>query len=58
MSVTCLFLLNKQQKTLMNAWDRKYSVSEWECSRAKGITNIQNSENLVIKSRRENINLW
>jgi deoxyribonuclease-1 len=50
--------MSRQQKQLMNAWDKMYAVNRWECERAKKITNIQNSENSVVKSRCKNINLW
>jgi deoxyribonuclease-1 len=45
------FSLSKQQKQLMNAWDKQYPVSEWECKRAKKIANIQKNKNLVVESR-------
>ncbi|MBA6348338.1 endonuclease [Colwellia sp. BRX8-9] len=45
------YSMSKQQKRLMNAWDKTYPISEWECARAKKITEIQESENSVIKLR-------
>lgn len=47
------YSMSKQQRQLMNAWDKMYPVNSWECSRAKKIANIQHSENLVVKSRCE-----
>lgn len=36
---------------LMNVWDKMYPVDAWECSRAKKITSLQKSQNVVVKSR-------
>lgn len=45
------YRMSRQQKQLMNAWDKMYPVNSWECQRAKKIASIQHSENLVLKSR-------
>ena len=45
------YSMSKSQRQLMNAWDKMYPVSEWECARSKKITGIQQSENKVVKSR-------
>lgn len=45
------YSMSKQQRKLMNAWDKMYPVSRWECTRVKKIASIQHSENLVVKSR-------
>lgn len=48
--------LSKSQKQLMNAWDRMYPVSDWECERAKRIERIQKNKNQTIE-KRCNINI-
>jgi deoxyribonuclease-1 len=53
--------MSKSQKQLMNAWNRMYPVSDWECKRAKSIRAIQGSANkimeiIVIKIKRYNAN--
>ena len=42
------YSMSKSQKQLMNAWDRMYPVSAWECERAKRIESIQRSANIII----------
>ena len=37
--------MSKQQQKMMDAWDRMYPVSEWECTRANRIKKIQGNEN-------------
>lgn len=43
--------MSKSQRQLMNAWDRMYPVSDWECVRAKRIEVLQKSNNRVITER-------
>jgi deoxyribonuclease-1 len=43
------YSMSKTQKQLMNAWDRMYPVSTWECSRAKKIEKLQINENRIMK---------
>lgn len=43
--------MSKSQRQLMNAWDKMYPVDAWECTRAKKITSLQQSENKIVKSR-------
>jgi deoxyribonuclease-1 len=45
------YSMSKSQRQLMNAWDKMYPVTAWECARAKKITSLQQSENKIIKSR-------
>ena len=52
------YTMSRQQKQLMNTWDKMYPVNEWECIRAKRIINIQNSENKIVKSHCVTKNLW
>ncbi|GLS91971.1 endonuclease [Psychromonas marina] len=43
--------MSNSQKQLMNAWDKMYPVSEWECTRAKKIASIQKNKNEIVESR-------
>ena len=52
------YTISGQQKQLMNAWDKMYPVSKWECDRAKKIINIQHSENKVVESRCKANGFW
>jgi len=40
--------MSKQQRQLMNAWDKMYPVSAWECERSK---RVQGNANLVVDGR-------
>jgi deoxyribonuclease-1 len=42
------YSMSKSQKQLMNAWDRMYPVSAWECERAKRIESIQMNSNSIM----------
>lgn len=39
------FRLSRQQRQLMEAWDRQYPASQWECERDRRIAAIQNNHN-------------
>jgi deoxyribonuclease-1 len=39
------YKMSKQQKKLMVAWDTMYPVSDWECTRAARIKEIQGNDN-------------
>ena len=45
------YKMSKAQKQLMNAWDKMYPVSGWECERAERISKLQNNQNNIVKSR-------
>ena len=45
--------MSKQQRQLMNAWDKQDPVSKWECVRTQRITNLQGNANQVVTSRCE-----
>lgn len=45
------YKMSKQQRQLMNAWDKMYPVSEWECIRSKRIEKIQGNKNSIMESR-------
>lgn len=50
--------MSRQQKQLMSAWDKMYPVDNWECLRAKRISELQNSKNNIVQSRCEAQDLW
>ncbi len=52
------YSMSKSQRQLMGAWDKMYPVDAWECTRAKKITNLQQSENKVVKSRCLSAGIW
>ncbi|WP_229381209.1 endonuclease [Shewanella psychropiezotolerans] len=52
------YSMSKQQKQLMNAWDKTYPVSAWECKRVKRIEALQKNKNLITQSRCETAGLW
>lgn len=39
------YQMSRQQRQLMDAWDRQYPVDAWECRRAARIARIQGNEN-------------
>jgi deoxyribonuclease-1 len=45
------YSMSKAQRQLMNAWDKMYPITAWECLRADKISKIQNNENKIVKSR-------
>ncbi|QUM78815.1 endonuclease (plasmid) [Moritella sp. 24] len=45
------YSMSKQQRQLMNAWDKMYPVSAWECERSKRIKRVQGNANLVVDGR-------
>lgn len=45
------YSMSKSQRQLMNAWDKMYPVSAWECSRADKIRELQKNENKIVSSR-------
>jgi len=45
------FNMSRKTRQLMDAWDRQYPVSEWECVREGRIAKIQGSLNEVVRSR-------
>jgi deoxyribonuclease-1 len=52
------YSMSKPQRQLMNAWDKMYPVDAWECSRAQKITSLQKSNNTVVQSRCNALNMW
>lgn len=47
------YSMSKAQRQLMAAWDKMYPVDAWECSIAKKVSSLQNSQNDVVQSRCE-----
>jgi len=45
------YSMSKAQRTFMNAWDKQYPVSNWECKRNDRIAKLQRSDNQVMLSR-------
>lgn len=45
------YSMSKAQRQLMNAWDKMYPITAWECLRADKIYKIQNNENKIVTSR-------
>jgi deoxyribonuclease-1 len=45
------YSMSRQQKQLMNAWDKEFPVSKWECMRVKFITDLQESTNSIVQKR-------
>lgn len=47
------YKMSKQQRNLMEVWDRRDPVSAWECKRSKRIEKKQGNPNPVVNSRCE-----
>lgn len=52
------FKLSRQQNRLMQAWDNQYPVTQWECTRAKRIEQIQGNSNRFVKDSCLATKLW
>lgn len=52
------YKMSSQQRKLMQAWDKMYPISPWECSRAKRIKLIQKNSNPFIEKPCEQAKLW
>ncbi len=52
------YKMSKSQRQLMSAWDKMHPVNAWECARAKKITSLQQSENMIVKSRCKSSGIW
>lgn len=44
------FSMSRQTRQLMEAWDKMYPVSQWECTRADRIRDVQGNENPIMTS--------
>lgn len=45
------FKLSNKQRQIMEAWDKMYPISQWECQRAKRIESIQGNAHPILKQR-------
>ncbi len=45
------FKMSKSQRQLMQAWDKQYPVSPWECERARRIEKLQGNKNEIMAAR-------
>ena len=45
------YSMSKAQRQLMEAWDKMYPVTIWECARAKTIFKLQKNNNEIVASR-------
>ena len=45
------YKLSRQQAQLMQAWDKQYPTSAWECTRAKRIAALQGNVNPIMAAR-------
>ena len=52
------YRMSRQQRQLMDAWDRMYPVDAWECTRAKRIEKLQGNENPFVKGPCREAGLW
>lgn len=52
------YSMSRQQRQLMNAWDKQYPVDSWECERTKKIAALQKGDNEVVQERCIANNLW
>lgn len=43
------YKMSRQQRQLMNAWNKTYPVNAWECERAKRIQRIQGNPNFIVQ---------
>lgn len=41
--------MSRQQRQLMNAWNKTYPVDAWECERAKRIQRVQGNNNEIVQ---------
>ena len=44
-----IYNMSKQSKRLMNIWNSEYPVTQWECTRAKRIEEVQGNPNKFVK---------
>ena len=42
------YSMSKQQSQLMNAWDKQFPVTQWECLRADRIERLQGNKNVIL----------
>jgi len=42
------YSMSKQQSQLMNAWNKQFPVTQWECERAERIASLQGNKNAIL----------
>jgi len=52
------YRLSRQQQQLFEVWDKKYPVTQWECTRCKRIEKLQGNENSRVKRKCQEAGLW
>ena len=45
------YKMSKQQRKLMEVWNKQYPVTEWECKRAERIHHIQGNTNILVNKQ-------
>ncbi|WP_286306144.1 MULTISPECIES: endonuclease [Methylophaga] len=45
------YKMSKQQRKLMEVWNKQYPVTEWECKRAERIHHIQGNINILVNKQ-------
>ncbi len=45
------YKMSRQQRQLMEVWDKQYPVTKWECERSEKIEKVQGNSNPVLLSR-------
>jgi len=43
------YAMSKQQQQLMDAWDKQFPVTQWECKRAERIASLQGNDNPILE---------
>ena len=52
------YRMSRQQRQLMDAWDKMYPVDQWECTRAKRIETLQGNRNPFVEGPCKEAGLW
>lgn len=52
------YKMSDSNRKLMQAWDKEYPVSAWECRRACRIEKIQKNKNKILRPQCQDKNLW
>lgn len=52
------YLMGRQQRQLMDAWDAMYPVDQWECTRARRIESLQGNGNPFVEEPCRKAGLW
>ena len=52
------YRMSRQQRQLMDSWDKMYPVDQWECTRAKRIETLQGNRNPFVEGPCKEAGLW